>query len=272
MRHGTRPGSSVPRPPPDTAPPAVPFGGERWGDAGGERHVTPTQGGVLQKHMGGGVTSPRPCSAVVVRVFRPRPDDTNRASGEGEDGSDPPFVTAGADRRWGGCYTRCSLWCYTRPTPSGGSLPSVCIPAGRLPGPHAGRTTRANARRDVCPTHPRVSRHRRRQRRVRLDVARRVARRRSRGGARPRSHAERVRRRRRVGRRGARRGRVSGRARFHALVTDLGHPDRRRSWAARPPRDVTTFATADRPPISFLDRLVERLSGPARADRPRPAR
>ena len=64
----------------------------------------------------------------------------------------------------------------------------------------------------------------------------------SRGGARPRSHAERVRRRRRVGRRGARRGRVSGRARSHALVTDLGHPDRQRSWAARPPRNVTTFA------------------------------
>ena len=30
------------------------------------------------------------------------------------------------------------VW-HTNP-PAGGSLPSVCIPAGRLPGPHAGRT------------------------------------------------------------------------------------------------------------------------------------
>ena len=33
--------------------------------------------------------------------------------------------------------------------PLGRSLPSVCIPAGRLPGPHAGRTVKATERRDV---------------------------------------------------------------------------------------------------------------------------
>ena len=38
------------------------------------------------------------CFPVVVRVFRPRPSFTNRASGEGRDGSDPPFCAAGAAR------------------------------------------------------------------------------------------------------------------------------------------------------------------------------
>ena len=36
----------------------------------------------------------------------------------------------------------------TPPPPSLGSLPSSCIPAGRLPGPHAGRTTSRDERRD----------------------------------------------------------------------------------------------------------------------------
>ena len=42
------------------------------------------------------------CIPVVVRVCRPSPAFPNRASGEGQDGSDPPFFAAGAARRRGG--------------------------------------------------------------------------------------------------------------------------------------------------------------------------
>ena len=73
-------------------------------------------------------------------------DDTNRASGEGLDGSDPPFLTAGAVSRWGGCGTRWGTGWGTPTPPPGGSLPSVFIPAGRLPGPRAGRTIRHTER------------------------------------------------------------------------------------------------------------------------------
>ena len=45
---------------------------------------------------------PLPFVAVVVRLFVLRPADPNRASGEGKDGSDPPFCAAGAARRSGG--------------------------------------------------------------------------------------------------------------------------------------------------------------------------
>ena len=107
---------------------SVPFRGRAQGRAQGRRNATRTQGGVWH--------TTRPFFAVPVRVFRPRPDDTRRASGECLDGSDPPFLTAGAVSRWGGC----GIWCGTPTPPPGGSLPSVCIPAGRLPGPHAGRT------------------------------------------------------------------------------------------------------------------------------------
>ena len=93
---------------------------------------------------------PAPVSAVVVRIFRPGPDDPNRASGEGEDGSDPPFFTAGAVRRAGGCQPRCQAPCQTPPPPLGGSLPSSCVLAGRLPGPPAGRTTSSDAAAGSC--------------------------------------------------------------------------------------------------------------------------
>ena len=121
-------------------------GVEAQGDAGGEQNLTRTQGGVSQKQQGG-VSHPNlPFVAVVVRIFVLRPADPNRASGEGRDGSDPPFCAAGAALRMGGCQARCQAPCQTPSPPSGGSLPSVCIPAGRLLGPHAGRTISSDAR------------------------------------------------------------------------------------------------------------------------------
>ena len=93
--------------------------------------------------MGGGVSTapPLPFFAGFVRSFGAKPDSPRRASGEGLYGSDPPFLTAGAVSRGGGCLgTRC-LGTRVRQSPPSpwGSLPSVFIPAGRLPGPLAGR-------------------------------------------------------------------------------------------------------------------------------------
>ena len=57
-----------------------------------------------------------PFVPVDIGVFRPRPARPIRASGTGDDGSDPPFLTAGAVSRMGGCPTGCHARCHT---PSG---------------------------------------------------------------------------------------------------------------------------------------------------------
>ena len=119
------------------------------GEVGGEHNLTRNWVGVSGKQWWGVSGHPASVSAVVVRVCRPRPADPNRASGEGEDGSDPPFLAAGAARRRRGCQARCQAPCQTPPPPFGGSLPSSGIHAGRLPGPHAGGTTSSNERRDA---------------------------------------------------------------------------------------------------------------------------
>ena len=126
-----------------------PSGVEAGGESGGEQQLTRTWGGVSTHRERGVSTDTLPLSAVAVWVCRPRPDDPNRASGEGEDGSDPPFSTADAVRRWGGCQPRRQRQCQHSPPPLGGSLPSSCLPAGRLPGPRAGRTTSRRERRDA---------------------------------------------------------------------------------------------------------------------------
>ena len=90
----------------------------------------------------------RPFFAVLVRVFRPRPDDTSRASGEGLDGSDPPFLTAGAVSRWGGCGTRCG----TPTPPAGGVAPVRMYPCGKAPRPARGPDDQPH-RSARCVTH-----------------------------------------------------------------------------------------------------------------------
>ena len=131
--------------------PAVfgPFRGNARGNAEGNRNAPQTLGGVGHNQRGVVGHATPSFYAVSIRVFRHRPDDTNRASGEGLDGSDPPFLTAGAVSRWGGCGTRWGTWWGTPTPPPGGSLPSVFIPAGRLPGPRAGRTISPTERPDA---------------------------------------------------------------------------------------------------------------------------
>ena len=81
-------------------------------------------------------------------VFRPRPDDPRRASGEGLDGSDPPFLTAGAVSRWGGgCGTRCGT-----PPHQLGIAPVSMYPCRKAPRP-ARRPDDQPHRAARCVTH-----------------------------------------------------------------------------------------------------------------------
>ena len=86
--------------------------------------------------------------AVVVLVFPPRPADPNRASGEGEDGSDPPFFAAGAARLRGGCGTRCTTWCTTLPPAVGGVAPVSMYPCWKAQTPAPGGHVTADEWRD----------------------------------------------------------------------------------------------------------------------------
>ena len=111
------------------------------------------QRGGCKQNRGGGCKHPAiHFLPAFVRFFRARPDDPSRASGEGEYGSDPPFLTAGAVSRGGGCKHGCKHPCQTPPPLSVGVAPVVCIPAGRLPGPT--RATADQPRRGArCLTH-----------------------------------------------------------------------------------------------------------------------
>ena len=96
----------------------------------------PTGGGVAKRERGVWHTT-RPFFAVPVRVFRPRPDDTSRASGEGRDGSDPPFLTAGAVSRWGGVAPGVA---HPPPPGWGRSRPYVSLREGSPARARAGRS------------------------------------------------------------------------------------------------------------------------------------
>ena len=90
-----------------------PSGVEAGGESGGEHNLTRKWGGVSGKQWWG-------CQA-------PRFHFSLSLFGEGGG------VSPGVRHR------------VRPPPPSGGSLPSSCILAGRLPGPHTGRTTSRDA-------------------------------------------------------------------------------------------------------------------------------
>ena len=119
-------------------PVSGPFRGRAQGRAQGSENGTRKQGGCTKKRRGGVYHTPIHISAVVVRVCRPRPDAPNRASGEGEDGSDPPVFTAGAVRRGGGCTTRCTTGCTPHPAVVG-VAPVLMYPCWKAPRPARGQ-------------------------------------------------------------------------------------------------------------------------------------
>ena len=110
-----------------------PLRGHDGGHGGGRAEWYADRWGGVPKTERGVSHAARRFFAVVVRVSRSGPSAPNRASGEGEDGSDPPIFAAGAARLSGGCGTRCTTRCPTPHPPFGRSLPSSCIRAGRLP-------------------------------------------------------------------------------------------------------------------------------------------
>ena len=119
-------------------PPLGPVPWQAAWQAAWQGFCDPDAGGVSQ-HRWGGITPPLHVPAVVVRVFRPRPADPNRASGEGRDGSDPPFFAAGAARRGeGGNHTGSHTRYHTPPPPSGGVAPVSMYPCGKAPRPARG--------------------------------------------------------------------------------------------------------------------------------------
>ena len=76
-------------------------------------------------------TDTAPLPAGFARAFGAKPDSPSRASGEGLDGSDPPFLTAGAVSRGGGVYTRVYTRVYTPPPLRGGrSSPYLSLREG----------------------------------------------------------------------------------------------------------------------------------------------
>ena len=116
-----------------------PFAGQGAGLGAGQGFVDADVGGGVYKLRGRVSTDAAPISAGFARSFGARPDSQSRASGEGLDGSDPPFLTAGAVSRGGECLHRCLHQCLQSHPLSVGVAPVVFIPAGRLRGRHARR-------------------------------------------------------------------------------------------------------------------------------------
>ena len=128
--------------------PIFPVPGSRRGSRWGPREMLHRQRGGCNKNSGGVQHTTLPISAVALGFFRDNPADPSRASGEGNDGSDPSFFAAGAARRVGGCNTWCNTRCNTFPPCKAGSLPSEIIHAGRFRRPPTGASGRADGRHD----------------------------------------------------------------------------------------------------------------------------
>ena len=111
-----------------------PFPGQGAGQGAGQGFVDADVGGGVNKSRGGVSTDTAPLPAGFVRAFGAKPDSPRRASGEGLDGSDPPFLTAGAVSRGGGVDTGVYTGVNNPPNLSVGVAPVVCILAGRLRG------------------------------------------------------------------------------------------------------------------------------------------
>ena len=111
-------------------------------------NLTPTAGGVSGNSRGGCQAPPVHSAlslfgfVVLDRLDRTAPAERERT------GATPPFRPL-ARHGAGGVSGPVSGTVSDTPPPLGGSLPSPGIPAGRLPGPHAGRTTSRDEWRDA---------------------------------------------------------------------------------------------------------------------------
>ena len=80
---------------------------------------------------------------VLDRTTRTAPAERERT------GATPPFLPLARHGNGGGWHPVGHRVGHTTPAVGGWSLPSVCIPAGRLPGPRAGRTISHTERPDA---------------------------------------------------------------------------------------------------------------------------
>ena len=125
-----------------------PFRGNAQGNVQGNKNLTRTQGG-CPKNSRGGVPSPPFHLSLSLFGFSSYDRPTRTAPAERDvTGATPPFVPLARHGEWVG-VSHGVRHRVSPPSPSGRSLPSVCILAGRLPGPHAGRTTSSDERRDA---------------------------------------------------------------------------------------------------------------------------
>ncbi len=129
------------------SPVSGPFRGRAQGRAQGSDNGTRKQGGVYQQEQGGCTTPPSMFPPALFGLFVLDRTTRTAPAERGETGATPPFRPL-ARFGEGGVSHPVYHRVYHTPPPSWGSLPSSCIPAGRLPGPRAGRTTRPTERRD----------------------------------------------------------------------------------------------------------------------------
>ena len=124
-----------------------PFRGRAQGRAQGSENGTRKQGGVYQKEKGG-CTTPLSIFPPSLFGFFVLDRTTRTAPAErGETGATPPFRPL-ARFGEGGVVHPVYHRVYHLPPAVVGVAPVLCIPAGRLPCPRAGRATRPTERRD----------------------------------------------------------------------------------------------------------------------------
>ena len=111
-------------------------------------NVPPTEGGVEHRSEGGVEHHPRLFTPAVPRAVRDRASIPSRVSGEGQDGSDPPFCAAVAARREGGVEHRVEHPAEHPPPAVGGGRSRRIYPCGKANRPAVGGRSR---RRGAAP-------------------------------------------------------------------------------------------------------------------------
>ena len=129
------------------SPVSGPFRGRAQGRAQGSENGTRKQEGVYQKEKAGCTTPPSMFPPAVFGLFVLDRTTRTAPAERGETGATPPFRPL-ARFGEGGVSHPVYHRVYHTPPAVVGVAPVLCIPAGRLPGPRAGRATRPTERRD----------------------------------------------------------------------------------------------------------------------------
>ena len=129
------------------SPVSGPFRGRAQGRAQGSENGTRKQGGVYQKEKEGCTTPLSIFPPAVFGLFVLDRTTRTAPAERGETGATPPFRPLARFGEGGGVPPGVPPG-VPHPPAVVGVAPVLCIPAGRLPAPHAGRTTSSDERRD----------------------------------------------------------------------------------------------------------------------------